>query len=150
MLTMRQLVNPLMSYTVFGAQDAFDHVIALETEISDTLSAFSLTHRLTLLVGFDESAVAQGWGLLQRIYLVSSIETDNDVSLCDQLGRHFSPYPGTVITPTKTLPTPVYKGDGSYSPQTELIDAQVERFDSVLKDRCSRSEEHTSELQSPC
>jgi hypothetical protein len=136
-LMMERQVDPLMRFTVFGAQDALDHITSLETEIDHILSTHSLLDKSVMLVGFDESAVAQGWGLLQRVYLLSSVEPDDDVGLCDQLGRHFSPYSGTVITPTKILPTPVFKEDGHYYTQAELIDTQAERLDRVVKGKCS-------------
>lgn len=124
------------SLTVFGAQDALDHITGLETEIKHTLSAHSLLDKSILVVGFDEYAVAQEWGLLQRVYLLLSVEPDDDLSLCDQLGRLFSPYPGTIITPTKVQPTPVFDEEGRYYEQEELISTRTERFDSVAKDEC--------------
>jgi hypothetical protein len=89
-----------------------------------------------LLVGFDEDVVAHDLGLLQHVYLYSSVEPDHDVSLADELGRLFSPYPGTIITPTKILPTPVFNADGHYYTEDELLTSHMETFDCVAKDKC--------------
>ena len=152
LIILRQVQMPI-SVTVFGAQDALAHISSLELEINHILSANSLLDKSVLLVGFDETAVAQGWGLLQRVYLVSSIELDELVIISDQLGKHFSPYPGTIITPTRVQPTPVYHKDGGYYKREELIATQTERFDSVTKDRCLILSEgcklHFSQVQVP-
>ena len=152
-LMILQEVQLSIFVTVFGAQDALDHISGLELEINRTLSAYSLLDKSVLLVGFDETAIAEDWGLLQRVYLVTSMELDELVTLSDQLGKHFSPYPGTIITPTRVQPTPVYHKDGDYYKQEELIATQAERFDSVTKDRCLVLSEgcklHFSQVQVP-
>jgi hypothetical protein len=125
---------------VVGAQNALEHAKERGTEIKVVFSRFQiLQSEYSVHAGFNESLITSGVGYIQEIHVFTSREVPTN-SLITELGKLFSPYPGTLFTPSGSHHTPVFKKDGSIRDFDELVLSRAENYTSLLSSGTIKSD----------
>ncbi|KAJ7575342.1 hypothetical protein C8J56DRAFT_1032569 [Mycena floridula] len=114
---------------ILAAIDALTHIDVNIQQIQSLLVSHGLDKdEFTLRAGFNKALLVQGVGHLQQIFVLVSVDLTVSLTLQEDLGKIFSPYPGLIQMPSHSLFTPVFRDNGNKWEFDDLVLAKLQRF----------------------
>ena len=86
-----------------------------------------------VLAGFNESLIEMGYGYLEEIHILCSVEIPFSPHLLCKLGKVLTPYPGILFLPSRSsgYETPVFKDDGTIWDYADLCFHRAKRYSDI-------------------
>ncbi|KAJ7581619.1 hypothetical protein C8J56DRAFT_249056 [Mycena floridula] len=98
---------------VIAAVDALEHVKAKMQDIRALMASYGFQPEdFAVRPGFTEQCILDGFGHLQQIFMLLSIDPGPDPAFLVDLGKIFAPFPGTLYTPSQFLLIPLFDKNG--------------------------------------